>query len=107
MMVAAHQDEGHDERFPSDAVRADLQAALAAFVRNGGEPADEGAVHAALQRMAAEAHERALHGEQLLVAFKRVWSEMPEVRAFREAGARQRLLDRVVTLCIDAYYRRG
>ena len=107
MMVAAHFDEGQDGRFPSDGVRAELQDALGAFVRSAGGETDEAAVCVALERMAGEAHERQLHGEHLLVAFKRLWSEMPEVRAFREAGARQRLLDRLVTLCIDTYYRRG
>ena len=107
MMVAAHFDEREDGRFPSDDARTELQGALGAFVRSGGSPADEEAVCVALRRLASEAHARQLHGEHLLVAFKRVWSEMPEVRAFREAGERQRLLDRLVTLCIDAYYRRG
>lgn len=107
MMVAAHSDERDDGRFPSDEVRAQLQASLGAFVLSGGRPADEDAVCVALRRMSGEAHERQLHGEHLLVAFKRIWSEMPEVRAFRGAGERQRLLDRLVTLCIDAYYRRG
>lgn len=107
MMVAAHFDEREDGRFPSDDTRAELQVVLGAFVRGGGKPTDEDAVCVALRRLAAEAHDRQLHGEHLLVAFKRVWSEMPEVRAFREAGERQRLLDRLVTLCIDAYYRRG
>jgi hypothetical protein len=107
MMVAAHFDEREDGRFPSDEARAELQAALGAFVRSGGGAADEEPVCAALHRLADEAHERQLHGEHLLVAFKRIWSEMPEVRALREAGERQRLLDRLVTLCIDAYYRRG
>ena len=107
MMVAAHSDEHEDGRFPSDEARAELQAALGAFVRGGGRSEGEDAVSRALKRFADEAHERHLHGEHLLVAFKRVWSEMPEVRAFREAGERQRLLDRLVTICIDAYYRRG
>ena len=107
MMVAAHFDRREDGRFPSDDARAALQAALGGFVRHGGRPADEEAVCDVLRRLAGEAHERQLHGEHLLVAFKRVWSEMPEVRALRETGERQRLLDRLVTLCIDTYYRRG
>jgi hypothetical protein len=107
MMVAAHFDQRDDGRFPSDDARAALQAALGGFVRSGGRSADEEAVCVVLRQLATEAHARQLHGEHLLVAFKRVWSEMPEVRAFRESGERQRLLDRLVTLCIDAYYRRG
>lgn len=107
MMVPAHSDDREDGRFPSDEARVGLQAALGAFVRSDRSPADEERVCEALEHLAREARDRQLYGEHLLVAVKRVWQDMPEVRALRESGERQRLLDRLVTLCIDAYYRRG
>ena len=102
-MVAAHS----DGRFPSDESLDHLRSGLGAFVRSAGAAPDEAAVCDALARLAQEARESRLHGEHLLVEFKRVWQEMPEVRALRDARERPRLLDRLVTLCIDAYYRRG
>ena len=42
----------------------------------------------------------------MLIAFKRVWNEMPEVRAIPDEADRKRLLSRLVKLCIDAYYNR-
>jgi dihydrodipicolinate synthase/N-acetylneuraminate lyase len=47
-----------------------------------------------------------LHAEHMLIAFKDVWNDMPEVQAIRNVEERKRLLDHLVKLCIDAYYRR-
>ena len=54
--------------------------------------------------MSAEARERAILPEQLLVVLKDVWGTLPEVRAMTDAGEQVRLLQRVVTMCIKEYY---
>jgi hypothetical protein len=51
-----------------------------------------------------EAHARGLHAEQLLVMLKSAWFEVPKggnLSRFESDG----VLTRVVTLCIDEYYR--
>jgi hypothetical protein len=42
----------------------------------------------------------------MLVAFKHVWNDMPELQAIRSSDERKRLMDHLVKLCIDAYYGR-
>ena len=70
---------------------------------NGG---DEQPVCDALTVLAREAQERQLHAEHMLIAFKRVWGDLPEVHAIPTDAERRRMLDRVVKLCIDTYYKR-
>jgi hypothetical protein len=54
--------------------------------------------------VAAEAREKAILPEHLLIALKDVWSNLPEVRTMPETGQQVRLLQRVVTMCIKEYY---
>ena len=79
-----------------------LRAALSGYIARR----DEAPVCEALAVLAREAQERKLYAERMLVAFKRVWSEMPEVQAMPSEKERKALLDRLVKLCIDAYYSR-
>ena len=59
---------------------------------------------AAAARMAAEdARHRAVPAERMLVALKREWVALEEVRRMCALDARE-LLDRMVTLSIRAYY---
>jgi hypothetical protein len=78
-----------------------VRAALRSYLSASPEPA---ALHGALVRMSAEARERDMLPEQLLVVLKDVWGAMPEVRAMTDAGEQVRLLQRVVTMCIKEYY---
>jgi hypothetical protein len=58
-------------------------------------------------RMAAEdARQGGLAAEQMLVALKREWAELEEVRRLSRPDARE-LLARLVTLSIRAYYQRA
>jgi hypothetical protein len=59
----------------------------------------------ALDAMAAEAREKRMLPEQLLVVLKDLWYSLDEVRAIEDSGAQIRLLQRVVTMCIKEYYR--
>ena len=80
-----------------DAVRLALRAYLA-------DSADPSALQPALHAMAAEARDRSILAEQLLVVLKDVWSTLPEVRSMTDAREQIRLLQRVVTMCIKEYY---
>ena len=62
------------------------------------------ALQSALVRMAAEAREKSMLPEQLLITLKDVWNALPEVRAISETSEQVRLQQRVVTMCIKEYY---
>jgi hypothetical protein len=76
-----------------------------AFRRHLAEPSDRARadVTAALGRVCTEARREQIPAERLLVAFKGIWSSLPEVRQLppHEAAAEVRNL---VTLCIERYY---
>jgi hypothetical protein len=59
----------------------------------------------ALDVMAAEARDKKMLPEQLLVILKDLWYTLPAVRAVEDSGAQIRMLQRVVTMCIKEYYR--
>ena len=102
MMAPDRSDESEGGQFPSSESLEMLRAALSRYLATS----DEKPVCAALAALAREAHERKLYAERMLVAFKRVWTDMAEVQAMPSDKERRRLLDRLVKLCIDAYYTR-
>ena len=93
--------------FPSARTLARLRTSLGAYLRGSQSAAEEAAVRHALDDLAHEARERRLHGEQMLLAFKGAWQELPELESAPGHREQQRLLGRLVTLCIDVYYERG
>jgi hypothetical protein len=103
MMAPDRFDEPNGGRYPS---RQTLELLRAAFARYLGGDRDDERVCEALAILAREAQDRRLHAEHMLVAFKRVWNDMPELMAVRDVDERKRLLDHLVKLCIDAYYGR-
>ena len=80
-----------------------LKHALRDFL-GGGREEPTAAVQTALSRVACEARENRIHAEQLLVMLKDVWFSLPEVGSSRDHEIQDRLLQRVVTLCIREYY---
>jgi hypothetical protein len=100
MMMAHDSSQPPSSRLDDDTVAA-VRAALRAYLASAGSSA---ALHDALLRVSAEARERAMLPEQLLVVLKDVWGALPEVRAMSDAGEQVRLLQRVVTMCIKEYY---
>src|SRR4051812_32316043 len=79
------------------------RAALSSYL---DDPEANGAqLREALDQMSAEAREKRMLPEQLLVTLKDVWYALPSVRAIEDAGAQVRMLQRVVTMCIKEYYR--
>ena len=99
-MAHHHANGSNGGRFPSTAALEALRVAVAAYA--AGETGDE-PVCDALELLAREAHERKLHAEDMLLAFKRVWNELPPPE---NRSRRERMFDRVVRICIDTYYRR-
>lgn len=94
---SSHTPAGRVSEATIDAVRI----ALRSYLANGG---DEPALCATLTAMSAEARDRGVRAEQLLVVLKEMWSALPEVRAMNESSEQLRLLQRVVTMCIKEYY---
>ena len=65
----------------------------------------DGDLDGAMTRLGAEARERGVPPEEVLVELKSVWSRLSS-SASRAAGrSDSELLQRAVTLCIKAYYR--
>jgi len=78
-----------------------LRLALVQYVAT---PSDGESLRQTLDNMAAEAHEKSILPEQLLVVLKDVWYSLPSVRAMSDPSEQVRLLQRVVTICIKEYY---
>jgi hypothetical protein len=86
-----------------------LDEATVAAVRDAmrhylADTSDPTALRGALQRLSAEARDKHMQAEQLLVQLKDTWSALPEVRAMTDTAEQIRVLQRVVTMCIGAYY---
>ena len=98
-MMMAHDSSAGRPQLSAETV-ARLTSALRQYAASG---TDIGAIQPALRALAAEARERHVHAEQLLVLLKDVWFGLPV-----DPGARgedeQQLLQRVITLCIREYY---
>jgi hypothetical protein len=78
-----------------------MRTALAAYI---DAPVAGDALREALRAVAAEAREKAIRPEQLLVVLKDIWYGLPSVRRIGDASEQIRLLQRVVTMCIHEYY---
>ena len=104
-MMAPHRAPGSNGgRYPSDDTLRLVQTSLARYLAGDIE---EQEVCRALEVLAQEARDRRLNAEHMLIAFKTIWGELAEVERIAEPGERKRLLDHLVTFCIDAYYQRG
>lgn len=82
-----------------DAVRGALQRYARA---PASDPAPD--LRSALQALAREARLKDVPPEQLLVALKSVWQQLPEVENARDYTEQTRVLQRVVTICIKEYF---
>lgn len=100
MMMAHDSSHPPPSRLDDDTV-ATVRDALRAYL---AMPSNATALQGALTRMSAEARDRDMLPEHLLVVLKDVWGTLPEVRMMTDAGQQVRLLQRVVTMCIKEYY---
>ena len=101
-MAPDRSNESEGGPYPSRQSLEMLRTALSRYVATR----EEKPVCDALDVLAREAQDRKLYAEQMLVAFKRVWVETPQVQAMPNEKERKLMLDRLVKLCIDAYYTR-
>ena len=56
------------------------------------------------RKIAREAREQNVPPEELLVIFKKLWSSLAEALRPQNADQYERIRQRLVTLCIQAYY---
>ena len=74
---------------------------------DGGQtPAVGAALSRALDEMVAEARERALRAEEVVVAFKELLASLPALNAPERRLEATHFRERLVTECIRAYYTR-
>lgn len=62
-----------------------------------------GDLHDAVRDLCAEARRDGTRAEELIILFKKAWSDRPEVRV-RSREDTARLFDKVLTMCIKEYY---
>jgi hypothetical protein len=98
-MMMAHDSTSGDPALNPESVAA-LETALRDFIADDTAAAP---LEAALRRIASEARERKMPAEQLLIALKDLWYALPIVERAR-TDEQQQLLQRIVTMCIRAYY---
>ena len=78
-----------------------LNAALQRYVERGEDGSELTDV---LRRVAEEARAKHMHAEQLLITLKDVWYALPAIRKMPDGDQQNRLLQRLITLCIRQYY---
>jgi hypothetical protein len=98
MMMA--QDSTPDGPRLSEASVTLLRSALQEYLASNETPALDGV----LRLIAIEARDKKMLAEHLLISLKDVWFALPEIRDADQGEPQTRLLQRVVTLCIRAYY---
>ena len=99
MMMAYDSSQTPPSRLEPATIEA-VRVALREHLVSGSSAA----LQACLLVMASEAREKSIPAEQVLIALKAVWNMLPEVRAMTNSNEQVRLLQRVVTMCIKAYY---
>lgn len=99
-MMMAH-DSSPPRRELSASAIAGLEKALGEYLAKGAEPS---VLQAALRVITAEAREKQIHAEQLLVLMKDLWFGLPKIKAAAPGEHHSDMLQRAVTLCIREYY---
>ena len=95
----------HDSSFDSSELSEEtIEAVRSALVSYVDAPSRGERLHETLNTMAAEARARCILPEHLLVVLKDIWYSLPSVREISDPAEQVRLLQRVVTMCIKAYY---
>jgi hypothetical protein len=85
----------------SAASRTALRTALERYLE---QPASSVELQESLRAVAAEAREKRIHAEQLLVIIKDIWYGLPQIAGATVSDEKNRLMQRVVSLCIREYY---
>ena len=80
----------------------ELRTALTEQLKRPDGPTQEAAT--LLRKMAREAHDQGIRPEELIVIFKQLWNSLAESLRPQNADQYERVRQRLVTLCIQAYY---
>jgi hypothetical protein len=80
----------------------ELRAALTEQLKKPDNPIQELSI--LLREVAREAHDRDIKPEQLIIIFKRTWNSLAESLRPQNADQYELIRQRLVTLCIRAYY---
>jgi hypothetical protein len=86
----------------SEATLSRLRSALAEQLKLANGPTPE--LISLLKHVGAEAREKNIRPEQLIVAFKSMLNSLDESHGPREIEKHERVRQTLVTLCIQAYY---
>ncbi len=100
-MMMAHEWSPESPASISDETITALRSALVSYVQ---DPSQAGQLRPVLQRLADEAHGKAIVAEQVLILLKQVWYTLPNTHELPSSEDRVHLLQRVVTMCIREYY---
>lgn len=80
----------------------ELQSALIEQLQKPDSPTPKLAT--LLRKIGREAHEMEIRPEQLIIIFKQLWNSLAEALRPQNADQYERIRQRLVTLCIQAYY---
>ncbi|MFL5469884.1 MAG: hypothetical protein ACJ8AE_08830 [Gemmatimonadaceae bacterium] len=80
----------------------ELRTALTEQLKRPGGPTEE--LKDLLKKVADEAREKNIRPEELIVIFKQLWNSLAESLRPQNADQHERIRERLVTLCIQAYY---
>ena len=86
----------------SDSTIEELRAALADQLKNPNHPSPE--LSKLLRKVGAEAREKKIKPEELVVVFKQIWNSLVESTRPPGSELQERMRQNLVTLCIQAYY---
>ena len=86
----------------SDNTIARLRAAVVVQLRNPDDASSE--LISQLEQLSKEARDEDIPPEQVIVAFKQIWSDVTESVRPQRPDQYERLRQRMVTECIRAYY---
>ena len=104
----ASKEDGHPSGFTR---RTELRLLIESAVmteihlHESHRSASASTLRAELRTVCMEAKRLNLHAEQLLLTLKDVWHSIPAARAHARPADAQSLLDRLVTMVLDEYYR--
>ncbi len=86
----------------SESTMKELRGALTEQLKRPEGPTPE--LADLLRKVAREAREQNIPPEELLVIFKKLWNSLAESLRPQNADQYERVRQRLVTLCIQAYY---
>ncbi len=86
----------------SESTIKELRSALTEQLRYTSGPTTE--LADLIKRVGREAHQKSIPPEELIVVFKKVWNSLSETLHPQDVDQHELVRQRLVTLCIQAYY---